>query len=84
MSHSKRSSQRDYEQFAISGQRCPSCGKVRFLSKADAKKTIGRMKGRNGRMHAYRCGDFWHLGHVPSDLKHGEVTRADVEARRLA
>jgi hypothetical protein len=79
---------RDREQRVLSGERCP-CGKVRFLSKADAKKTITRMKGRSGRMHAYRCtdplgGEFWHVGHVPVDLKRGWVSRDDVEARRVS
>jgi hypothetical protein len=30
---------RDREQRVLSGDRCP-CGKVRFLTKSDAKKTI--------------------------------------------
>lgn len=82
----KRSGARDFQQRVISGERCP-CGKLRFLSKADAKKVIGRMKGRTGRMHAYRCTDplgqdFWHIGHVPTDLKRGDATRDDLEARR--
>lgn len=85
----KRSSDRDFEQRVISGQRCP-CGKVRFLSKGDAKTTIRRMSGRSGRMHAYRCdsddgsSEFWHIGHVPSDLKRGAASREDVAARRFA
>lgn len=83
----KSSSQRDYQQRVASGVRC-ACGKLRFTSKADAKKALRRMKGRTGRMHAYRCGDehgqeFWHLGHVPGDLRHGDASRADVEARRF-
>lgn len=82
-SQGKRSGTRDYEQAALSGGRC-DCGKIRFLSKTDAKRTIRRMKGRKGpRMHAYACGEFWHIGHVPKDLKTGYATRADVEARRF-
>lgn len=84
----KRAAQRDFEQFAMSGTRCTGCGKIRFLTKADAKKTITRMKGRTGRMHPYRCeteaGTFWHIGHVPNAPKAGVVTRDDVEARRFA
>lgn len=81
----KRGSQRDFEQFVMAGERCPApCGKVRFLTKGDAKKKIRRMRGRKGRLHAYPCGDFWHTGHVPTVLKRGEVARADVEARRVA
>jgi hypothetical protein len=37
---------------------CPVCGKVRYLSRADAKRAA-RRQGR--RCRAYHCGDFWHL-----------------------
>ena len=84
MSHrtqGKRASQRDWEQTVSASGRCP-CGKVRLLTKADAKKVLRRMKGRKGRMHAYECMGFYHVGHVPSDLKKGAASRDDIEARR--
>lgn len=86
MSHrtqGKRASQRDWEQTVSASGRCP-CGKVRLLTKRDAKRVLRRMKGRKGRMHAYECTGFWHVGHVPRDLKAGVASRADVEARRFA
>lgn len=92
MSHrtqGKRASQRDWEQTVTASGRCP-CGKVRLLTKRDAKKVLRRMKGRKGRMHAYECDggiegqSFWHVGHPPKDLKAGRASRADVEARRFA
>lgn len=89
----KRSGQRDFEQAAVGCERCP-CGKIRYLTKRDAKKVLRRLRARKGRMHAYRCTGgpglesgltpFWHVGHVPRDLKEGVASRADVEARRFA
>lgn len=37
---------------------CPDCGKVRYLTRADAKRSARR---QSRRMRAYRCGQFWHL-----------------------
>lgn len=83
----KRASAREREQRVMAGVRCPEpCGKIRFLRKRDAKRVITRMKGRRGRMHAYPCHDnpdFWHVGHVPTALKRGRITRDDITTRRL-
>ena len=40
---------------------CPECGKVRYLSRKDAKH-IARTLNRDQDVNVYRCGDFWHLG----------------------
>ena len=59
---------------------CSDCGKRAYGSKADAKKVQSRVaSGREG-LHAYRCGDAWHLGHKPPDLVAGRASRADLEA----
>jgi len=54
--------------------RCPRCGKVRFLSRADAK-TAKRILHPDDHMTAYMCGRYWHYGHnhrwrdlLPDDL----------------
>lgn len=58
------------------GDRCPKCGKVRYLTRAHARKTAKRIKKRrDGRLNAYRCGEFWHLGHLPKSVVHGEISR---------
>jgi hypothetical protein len=41
--------------------RCPECGKIRYLSRKDAKH-IARTLNRDHEVNIYRCGDFWHLG----------------------
>lgn len=83
----KRSGAREREQRVQAGVRCPDpCGKIRFGRKSDAKRVITRMKGRRGRMHAYRCHDnpeFWHVGHPPTALVRGKISRDDI-ARRPA
>ena len=46
---------------------CPDCGKVRYLSRRDARRAVARMKGNGGKArHAYRCGDYWHLTSRPA------------------
>lgn len=61
------------------GDRCPTCGKLRYLSRAHAKKTAKRLqRRREGRLNAYRCGAFWHIGHLPKSVVHGEVRRDEI------
>jgi hypothetical protein len=40
-----------------------ACGKVRYESKAQAKRTARAFRGpRRGKLRAYQCaGGFWHL-----------------------
>lgn len=80
----KRGAQRDWQQSVVQSGKCPACGKLRLLTKDDAKKALRRMNGRKGRLHAYPCGAFWHVGHPPRDLVAGRATRDEVEARRPA
>lgn len=64
---------------------CPTCGKRRFLSKTQAKQSARRMRrGGKPRLNAYRCGDFWHLGHLPDVVRHGGATRDDITTPRHA
>jgi hypothetical protein len=62
-----------------SGTGCPVCGKVRYSSRARAKQAIRQIRSRvGGHMNAYRCGDFWHVGHTPTALIRGDITRDDL------
>lgn len=78
----KRPSQREFEQGHGAGGTCPSDGKSRYLDKAAAKRAIKRLPGKTGRMQAYRCGAFWHIGKVPSRLVTGEITRDEIGPTR--
>lgn len=65
---------------AAAAGRCPTCGKLRYLSRKTAKQDANRYRKRTGRMDTYRCGDFWHLGHLPSRVRRGEIARSDLAA----
>lgn len=59
-------------------ERCPACGKLRYLSRAAAKKVAKRLPPTDGvRMGAYACGDYWHVGHVPTAVRRGETSRTE-------
>lgn len=51
---------------------CPDCGKVRYLTRSAAKKA-SRLYG--GKMSPYRCGEFWHCGHLPPQIRRGMAPR---------
>lgn len=54
------------------------CGKHAFTTKAAAKAVIGRIRRREGKLHAYRCDHderYWHIGHMPALVARGEVQR---------
>lgn len=63
------------------GPRCPDCGKVRFLNRAGARTAAKQMRSRIGRLNAYKCGEFWHLGHLPADVVAGDFSRDDINPR---
>lgn len=42
--------------------RCPHCGKLRYDDRVTARRAAKNMYPSE-RMHAYRCGDYWHYGH---------------------
>lgn len=62
--------------------RCPDCGKLRYLTRKAARLVIRRMRWRDGRLSAYRCGDWWHIGHTPGIIRRGEVSRAEFDPTR--
>lgn len=56
---------------------CPDCGKVRYPSRTAARQAARHAAHLRG-LNAYRCGEFWHLGHLPDDVRHGKRTRGDL------
>jgi hypothetical protein len=77
----KRSSVRDFEQRNGGAGECPECGKLRFLTKAAAKRAASQLRHRDGRLNAYRCGEFWHIGHLPRAIARGLASRDDLGRR---
>lgn len=64
---------------------CPSCGKVGYMDRRQAKARIRAMEHRDGRLNAYRCPEnpeLWHVGHAPADLISGVVARSDLKPKK--
>lgn len=59
---------------------CDDCGKRCFETKSDAKRVVRRLRDR-GRMHAYRCGLYWHIGHLPARVVAGDKPRAEIKPK---
>lgn len=63
---------------------CDACGKRSYESRKDARRVARRLSPGKGRVHAYRCRTtgLWHVGHVPTPVKTGRVSRRDYGGRR--
>jgi len=66
---------RDRHGVISSAGACPTCGKVRFTSRKDARAAGRRLKHTGDPLSAYRCGDYWHIGHLPTDIRRGVRSR---------
>lgn len=57
-----------------------STGKREYVSKADARLALKRMRGTTGHLDAYLCRgcDRWHVGHLPKMVIRGDATRGDL------
>ncbi|GAA4189982.1 hypothetical protein GCM10022252_27530 [Streptosporangium oxazolinicum] len=44
--------------------RCPDCGRVRYETRAKARRAARRTLHRGTHMRPYACGGYWHLGHI--------------------
>lgn len=76
----------DRGSYLYSAGRCPTCGKIRWLSRKDAKLAAKRtlsQQGRGKKLNAYACGDYWHIGHPPPELGRGTTTRDNVRNVRV-
>lgn len=63
--------------YGQAGSRCPTCGKLRYPSRKDARRAASRIP-RDGRLAAYECDGWWHLGHLPTVVRRGDLERANV------
>ena len=60
-------------------ERCADCGKVRYVTRKDAKKERRRFRGSG--MNVYPCPAspaFFHLGHLPPAVIHGLIGRDQI------
>lgn len=59
---------------------CGECGKRCYSTTRRDAKVAGRAVDRACR--PYRCGDWWHFGHLPKVVLVGEYDRRRVRAMR--
>lgn len=60
---------------------CPACGKRRYPTRKEARKWAKRLHpGKH--MSPYRCGEFWHLGHLPADITKLGIDRSVLRTKR--
>ncbi|MGP4114622.1 hypothetical protein ACTWP5_27400 [Streptomyces sp. 4N509B] len=50
---------------------CPICHKHQYRTRQDARR-VGRSLYPGHVLRAYRCGEYWHFGHIPQDVRRGE------------
>jgi len=55
---------------------CPACGKVRYISRRDARHRRRQLGGKG--LRPYRCHGYWHLGHLPRSVRHGLLSKAEA------
>lgn len=56
---------------------CTTCGKRCYVTKR-AAKTAARALHPGDHLNAYRCGPWWHLGHLPRQVVTGDLARPDI------
>lgn len=60
---------------------CVKCGKASYLSRKDAR-SVARNRHPGEHMSAYPCGDYWHIGHIPTMIRDGRLDRRDYDPAR--
>jgi hypothetical protein len=55
---------------------CTECGKRIYTHKAHAKKAA-RVFHPGEHLAVYRCGEWWHYGHLPKPVREGKTTRSE-------
>lgn len=56
---------------------CPSCGKYRYFNRKAARKAARRTSPGTS-LSVYRCGDYWHIGHTPWEIRVGAAQRSNL------
>lgn len=59
---------------------CQTTGKATFINRKDARHARRAMGKPGAELNAYRCADcgYWHLGHLPDAVQHGDVARSEL------
>lgn len=56
---------------------CPKHGKRLYPTRADAKQAAKRLRDGSP-LNEYRCGDYWHIGTLPPEVRRGARDRSDI------
>lgn len=59
---------------------CAACGKRGYPSKRAAKALKRHHADRD--LSIYRCGDYWHVGHLAPRVKAGKESRTSLYSHR--
>lgn len=57
---------------------CPTTGKRSWPTRKAAKAIAKRLPPSGPRVSAYPCGDHWHIGHTPHQVRRGWTDRRTV------
>jgi hypothetical protein len=60
---------------------CAHCGKLRFLSRREAR-TAAKRAHPSAHLNAYWCNGYWHYGSLPPAVLAGRLSRAAIGRRR--
>lgn len=61
----------------LNAGRCADCGKANYETRAKAKKGAKVFHPDNP-MRPYKCGQFWHIGHLSSSRRRGQLYVGDA------
>lgn len=56
---------------------CPKCGKFRYLTRKGARAARKRTNHSDS-MSVYMCGEYWHIGHTPWQIKQSLQARSNT------
>lgn len=60
---------------------CPTCKKRRYFTRKEARQAARRYHPGE-HMSPYRCGNYWHIGHLPDDIKRLGIDRSVLKPRK--
>lgn len=60
---------------------CPTCGKRRYQTRKQARQAA-KHNHPGDHQTAYKCGNYWHHGHLPADILDGTVDRSVLKPRK--
>jgi hypothetical protein len=63
---------------------CETCGKRSYPTRSEARQAARAHSINADKFNVYRCGDGWHLGHLPQAVRSGELDKDEWLKRKEA